>query len=148
WYLFLALFLLLFLFAILTSSFSLYEIIVSAFTASGKYSRPAVSLILGIVLFIVAIPAALSESTLSEVSIAGNNIFDATDFLVSNIMLPLGSLLIALFIMHRAEKSFVHEQYVLGNEGKANLYQIWRFLMTWVVPVTIIIVYISLIGIF
>src|SRR5699024_4955240 len=42
--LFLALFLLLFLFAILTSSFSLYEIIVSAFTASGKYSRPAVSL--------------------------------------------------------------------------------------------------------
>src|SRR5699024_4176863 len=52
--LFLSLFLLLFLFAIFTSAFSLYEIIVVAFTASGRYSRGAVSVVLGIVLFIVA----------------------------------------------------------------------------------------------
>src|SRR5699024_4588106 len=39
---FLTLFLILFLFATLTSSFSLYEIIVSAFTADGKRSRKSV----------------------------------------------------------------------------------------------------------
>src|SRR5699024_5707628 len=55
--LFLVVFLLLFLFAIFSSSFSLYEIIVAAFTANGRYSRTMVSWILGIVLFIVAIPA-------------------------------------------------------------------------------------------
>lgn len=146
--LFLALFLLLFLFAVLTSSFSLYEIIVSAFTASGKYSRKLVSVMLGVVLFIAAIPSALSEGILSDVKIAQKSIFDATDFLVSNIMLPLGCLLIAIFIIHRVDKSFVRAEYVLGNDGKMSLYGVWRFLMTYVVPVTIVIVYISLLGFF
>src|SRR5690625_3620613 len=104
---FLSLFLLLFLFAILTSSFSLYEIIVSAFTASGKYSRKNVSISLGIILFIAAIPAALSSGSLAGMEMFGKNIFDATDYLVSNIMLPLGSLLIDIFIIHRADKTLV-----------------------------------------
>lgn len=144
---FLALFLLLFLFAILTSSFSLYEIIVSAFTASGKFSRKAVSICLGIVLFLVSIPAALSESLLSDVIIFDKNIFDATDYLVSNLMLPLGSLLIALFIIHRFDKNIVKAEYMVGNNGTTSLYHVWRFLMTYVVPITIVIVYLSLIGI-
>lgn len=143
--LFLALFLILFLFAVLTSSFSLYEIIVSAFTASGKYSRTSVTIVLGVVLFVAAVPSALSASILDGISIFGRDIFDATDYLVSNIMLPLGSLLIALFIIHRVDKTFVHEQYVLGSAKATNLYVVWRTLMTWVVPATIIIVYISLI---
>jgi len=144
---FLSLFLLLFLFAILTSSFSLYEIIVSAFTANGKYSRKTISIILGVILFFVSIPAALSESLLSDVSIAHKSIFDATDYLVSNLMLPLGSLLIALFIIHRVDKSFVENEYSIGNAGTLTFYTVWRFLMTYVVPITIIIVYLSLLGI-
>ncbi len=145
---FLSLFLLLFLFAILTSSFSLYEIIVSAFTASGKYSRKNVSIILGIILFIAAIPAALSSGVLADVAIFGSNIFDATDYLVSNIMLPLGSLLIAIFIIHRADRSLVREQYVIGGSENGGLYPLWRVLMTFVVPVTIIIVFVNTLGIF
>src|SRR5699024_7632615 len=115
---------------------------------SGRYSRKSVAIILGVVLLFAAIPSALSESLLKHVTIGKESIFDATDFLVSNIMLPLGCLLIALFIIHRVDRSFVKEQYMLGNEGKANLYFIWKFLMTWVVPITIFIVYISLIGLF
>src|SRR5699024_776502 len=65
--LFLSLFLLLFLFAIFTSAFSLYEIIVTEFTASGGYSRVAVFVLLRIVFFIVAILVALSESILADV---------------------------------------------------------------------------------
>ena len=146
--LFLSLFLLLFLFAILTSSFSLYEIIVSAFTASGRYSRKMVTTILGVILFIAAIPSALSSGALADIAIFGNNIFDATDFLVSNIMLPLGSLLIALFIIHRMDRSLVHEQFTIGSTGNVQLYPVWRVLMTFVVPVTIIIVFISTLGVF
>src|SRR5699024_6442680 len=105
--LFLALFLLLFLFAVLTSSFSLYEIIFSVFTACVKYSRTMVSILLGVILFVAAIPSALSEGVLKDVIIFKKSIFDATDYLVSNIMLPLGCLLIALFIIHRVDKRFV-----------------------------------------
>lgn len=142
---FLAAFLLLFLFAIFTSSFSLYEIIVAAFTASGRYSRKAVSWILGIILFLVAIPAALSSSSLEHIMIFDKSIFDATDYLVSNIMLPLGSLLIAIFIIHKADKAFVRREYAIG--GNANLYSIWRMLMTWFVPAIIVLVFLSTLGI-
>ena len=145
---FLSLFLLLFLFAILTSSFSLYEIIVSAFTASGKYSRKNVSISLGIILFIAAIPAALSSGSLAGIEIFGKNIFDATDYLVSNIMLPLGSLLIAIFIIHRADKTLVKEQYTLGGAASGGFYTVWRGLMTIVVPITIVVVFINTLGIF
>src|SRR5690625_8041365 len=48
--LFLSLFLILFVFATLTSSFSLYEVIVAAFTKNSKRSRESTSLILGMIL--------------------------------------------------------------------------------------------------
>lgn len=144
---FLSLFLLLFLFAILTSSFSLYEIIVAAFIANGKFSRTTVTWVLGAVLMIVAIPSALSSSTLAGVEIFQKSIFDATDYLVSNIMLPLGSLLIAIFIIHKADKALVKEEYQLGRKGTGSMYPVWRALMTWVVPITIVIVFLNTLGI-
>jgi len=142
---FLTVFLLLFLFAIFTSSFSLYEIIVAAFTESGRFSRRSVSWTLGIILFVVAIPAALSSSVLESVEIFDLSIFDATDYLVSNILLPLGSLLIAIFVIHKVDKIFVYKQYSIG--GNATFYGVWRLLMTWVVPLVIVMVYLNTLGI-
>src|SRR5690625_760557 len=85
---FLSLFLLLFLFAVLTSSFSMLEIITSAFTEKKQRSRKKVALIAGLFVFIAGIPAALSSSNLAGLKIFGLTAFDASDFLVSNIMLP------------------------------------------------------------
>src|SRR5699024_4496987 len=138
---FLSLFLLLFLFATLTSSFSLYEIIVAAFTANGKFNRKTVTWSLGVILFIVAIPSALSSSSLASIEIFNKSIFDATDYLVSNILLPFGSLLIAIFIIHKADKVLVKEEFHLGEVGSKNFYSFWRGLMTWIVPLTIIIAF-------
>lgn len=145
---FLSLFLWLFLFATLTSSFSLYEIVVAAFTANGKRSRVNVTMVLGVVLFICAIPAALSDNLMADVKVFGQTFFDATDFLVSNILLPTGSLFIAIFIIHRMDKALAKEEYHLGATKGASMYAAWRVLMTWLVPVTIIIVFLSLFGIF
>lgn len=143
---FLALFLVLLLFATLTSSFSLYEIIVAAITANGKLSRKQAALIIGLVVFVAAIPSALTESVLFDVTIFGKTIFDATDYLVSNILLPLGGLLIALFIIHRADKSFVKEEFLLAGNAGETLYKAWRGLMTWLVPIVIIVVFLDTLG--
>lgn len=143
---FLALFLVLLLFATLTSSFSLYEIIVAALTASGKLSRKQAAWFIGVIVFIAAIPAALTESVLSDVTLFGLSIFDATDYLVSNILLPLGGLLIALFIIHRADKKFVQEEFLLAGKTNVFFYQLWRKLMTWLVPIVIIVVFLDTLG--
>ena len=144
---FLALFLVLFLFATLTSSFSLYEIIVAAMTASGKRTRKSVTWLIGAVVFIAAIPSALSSSTLSGVLIFDKSIFDATDYLVSNILLPAGCLLIALFIVRKMDGVLVREEFTQYNTQSKGFYPLWHFLMKWVVPLTIIVVFLNTLGI-
>lgn len=144
---FLAVFLVLFLFATLTSSFSLQEIIVSAFIESGKYSRKKISWISGLVVFAAGIPAALSFSVLKDFQLFEKTVFDMTDYLVSNIMLPLGCLLIALFISFKMDKQLVRDEFALSSSHSPVMYTVWSFLMKWIVPLTIIIVFLSTLGI-
>ncbi|WP_100012466.1 sodium-dependent transporter [Lentibacillus sediminis] len=145
---FLSLFLLLFLFAVLTSSFSMLEIITSAFTAKSERSRKKVAAVAGLIVFLAGIPAALSSSTLSDFLISGMTIFDATDFLVSNIILPVGCLLIALFIGYKMDKILVKQEFISSTTWAAGFYGTWYQLMRWVVPVTIIVVFLGSIGLF
>ncbi|UJL47280.1 sodium-dependent transporter [Virgibacillus sp. NKC19-16] len=140
---FLSLFLLLFLFAILTSSFSMLEIITSAFTEKKQRSRRKVAAVAGMIVFIAGIPAALSSNVLADFTIFGLTVFDATDYLVSNILLPGGCLLIALFIGFRMDKTLIKEEFSYSNKLSPGLYQVWFQIMRWVVPATIIIVFLG-----
>ncbi len=144
---FLSLFLVLFLIAALTSSFSLFEVIVAAFTADGKKERRKVTWMAGLVVFAAGIPAALSSGLLSDITLFDKSIFDLTDFLVSNIMLPLGNLLIALFIGYKMNRAVLKEEFFLGSALTGRWYSVWFFLMRTVVPVTIAIVLFNLTGI-
>ncbi|WP_100401426.1 sodium-dependent transporter [Bacillus sp. FJAT-42315] len=143
--LFLFMFLLLFLFATLTSAFSLLEIIVAAFLENGA-SRKVVTWVAGITVFIAGIPAALSSSLPADVKIFDKTVFDATDYLVSNIMLPLGNLLIALFIAWKMNQQLVKQEFMLGQSLAPSTYTTWQLLMKWVVPLTIIVVFLNSLG--
>ena len=145
--LFLSLFLILFLFATLTSSFSLLEIIVAAFTANGKRSQTKVSWISGLIVFIAAIPAALSSSFLKDFKWFDRTVFDLTDFLVSNIMLPLGNLFIAFFIIYKMNQTLVKKEFFQANDLQNYMFITWRILMKWVVPILILLVFLSTSGI-
>lgn len=140
---FLSLFLLLFLFAILTSSFSMLEIITSAFTSKKQRSRTKVAWVVGLVTFLAGIPAALSSSSLKNFKIFGLTVFDASDFLVSNILLPGGCLLIALFIGIKMDKMLMQQEFTNGNNLSSGIYQLWFQIMRWIVPITIIIVFLG-----
>ncbi|MEK4027642.1 sodium-dependent transporter [Pseudobacillus sp. FSL P4-0506] len=143
--LFLFIFLTLFLFATLTSSFSLLEIIVAAFLKNGA-SRRKIAAIAGTIVFFAGIPAALSFSLLADVQLFGKTVFDTTDYLVSNILLPLGNLLIALFIAWRMNRELVKEEFMLSRRLSPGIYSTWYLLMRWFVPLTIIIVFINTLG--
>ncbi|WP_010651473.1 sodium-dependent transporter [Oceanobacillus massiliensis] len=145
--LFLCLFLLLFLFAVMTSSFSMLEIITSAFTEKKERSRKKVSFLAGILVIIAGIPAALSSNLLAEFKIFGKTVFDASDFLVSNIMLPAGCLFIALFIGFIMDRTLIKQEFSNGNKLQGGTYLIWFQLMRWIVPITILIVFLSTLGV-
>ncbi len=145
--LFLALFLILFLIATLTSSFQLIEIIVASFTERGRLSRKKVTWAAVSIIFLVSIPAGLASGPLSDIKLFDKNIFDLTDYLVSNILLPFGALLIALFVILRMDRPLIKEQFALAGKTSARFFQIWWLLMRYIVPVTIIIVFLNMLGI-
>ncbi|MCB2603500.1 hypothetical protein KQ803_15610, partial [Listeria monocytogenes] len=61
-------------------------------------NRKKASLWMGLVIVLMAIPSALSFGGWSDVQIFGLSMFDAADYLVSNIILPVGALFIAIFV--------------------------------------------------
>ncbi|MCM2676851.1 sodium-dependent transporter [Alkalicoccobacillus plakortidis] len=139
---FLSLFLLLFFFATITSSFSLLEIMISAFTQNKKYKRNHVAMISGLLVIVAAIPAALSNNLLRDVLLFDRTVFDLTDFLVSNIMLPLGCLFIALFVGFKVKKGLLLEQYRMESGRLGETANLWYLLMQTIVPTVILIVFI------
>ncbi|USK31712.1 sodium-dependent transporter [Bacillus sp. F19] len=140
-------FLLLFLFASLTSAFSMLEIIVSVISKGDADKRIKWSWIIGMLIFAVGVPSALSFGIWSEVSIFGKSIFDAADYLVSNILMPIGALLISIFVPLKMKKSMLYSELANGSSLSKGLFNTWFFLMRYVVPIAIFLVLLDVLGI-
>ncbi|MCT6514376.1 citrate synthase/methylcitrate synthase [Bacillus subtilis] len=82
-----------------------------------------------------------------DVHLFGKTFFDIADFTVSNVLMPSGALLISLFIPLKISKSELLAEMRNGsNAGKAFFYT-WFYLLRFIVPLAIIIVFLNLIGI-
>ncbi|MBF9295929.1 sodium-dependent transporter, partial [Staphylococcus epidermidis] len=115
-------FLILFLFAALTSSISLLELNVSNFTKNDNTKRKAISVIASILVFIISIPATLSFSSLSGIKFGAGTIFDNMDFIVSNILMPLGALGTTLVVGQLLDKQALKESF---GKDKFKLFVPW-----------------------
>ncbi|EJL24390.1 sodium-dependent transporter [Brevibacillus sp. BC25] len=144
---FLLIFLALFLFATLTSAFSMMEIIVASLAKGDETKRKRLAWVIGLLIFIVGVPSALSFGVWSEVTLFGKSIFDAMDFLVSNILMPLGALLIAIFVpLKMKRETLINELGAHTNLGK-RMFIIWLLLIKYVAPIAILAVFLQMLGI-
>ena len=132
-------FLILFLFAALTSSISLLELNVSNFTKNDNTKRKAISVIVSILVFIISIPATLSFSSLSGIKFGAGTIFDNMDFIVSNILMPLGALGTTLVVGQLLDKQALKESF---GKDKFKLFVPWYILIKYMMPIIIILVFI------
>ena len=138
------LFLLLFLFATVTSSVVMLEINVGNITDQDNKKRNKWSLILGILTFIFGIPSALSYGVMADVQIFGKTFFDVMDFLVSNLLMPFGALCLSLFTGYIFKKALAMEELHLDETPwKQGLFQVWLFLLRFIIPIIIIVVFIA-----
>ena len=145
--LFFCLFLIVFLFAALTSGFSMLEIIVAIISKGDKRKRKISAWIIGLAIFAFGIPSALSYGVLAEFKIFNRTFFDLADYTVSNILMPIGALLIAIFVSWIMKKSTVFSEIQEGSQMKKGLIQSWYFLLRYVVPIFIILVTLDVLGI-
>ncbi|MEN2768084.1 sodium-dependent transporter [Ornithinibacillus xuwenensis] len=146
-YFFLA-FLILFLFAALTSAFSMVEIIVAAVTKNKQEKRKKTTWIVGILIFVVGIPSCLSYGVLADVKLFDKTFFDLVDFAVSNVLMPLGALLIAIFVSRKVSKDVLYEELRQGSRISQSFFSIWYFLLKYVTPIAIIVVFLDVLGLF
>ena len=129
-------------FAALSTVFAVFENIVACVRDLTNWERKKASIICGLSLMILCMPCVLGFTVLSHVQILGLSIMDFEDFLVSNILLPAGSLMFAIFCVCRygwGWKNFTEE----ANTGNGLKVQGWmRWYMTWIVPAVIIFIFV------
>lgn len=126
--------------AAITSTISLLEVVVSYFTETFKLERKKATIILATIIFLMAIPNSLSFGPWSNVTFFGKTFFGHFDFLASNIFMPVGGLLIALFVGWAwGPKNAIKE---VTNDGaiEFKLGNAFAFAIKYIVPIGIIIV--------
>ncbi len=128
-------------FAALSTVIAVFENIIACVMDLTNWGRKKTSLIVGVGIFILSIPCVLGFNVLlGFVPFAeGSSILDLEDFIVSNLLLPIGSLILVLFcVISRygwGWDNFVKE----ANEGKGLKVARWmRPIVTIVVPIIII----------
>lgn len=128
-------------FAAFSTIIAVFENIIACCIDLFGWSRKKACMINAIILFVCSVPCALGFNVWSGFSIAGKGIMDLEDFAVSNLLLPLGSLVYALFCVTGygwGWDNFVAE----ANEGKGLKVAQWmRRYMTFSIPLLIICIF-------
>jgi NSS family neurotransmitter:Na+ symporter len=137
-----SLFFVLLIFAAWTSSISLVEPAAAWLTERMGLSRARACVAIGFAVWLLGVAVVLSFGAWSEVRLFGLGIFDALDYLTSNVMLPLGGLAMALFAAWVMKLAHAEEELALPPA----LFRIWRFVVRFVTPVAIGLVFLNVTG--
>ena len=132
-------------FAALSTVFAVLENIIACLMDITGWGRKTASVVAGVAIFVLSLPCILGFNVWSGfVPFAeGTGVLDLEDFIVSNVLLPLGSLVIVLFcVLPRygwGWKNFVAE----ANQGKGLKVANWmRWIVTIVIPLIILAMFI------
>ena len=136
--------------AALTSTISILEMLVSSLMDELKMKRHTAVVLLSLVIFLLGIPSALSFGKWSGFTIFGSTVFDIMDYLSANILLPLGGMLVAIFVGWYLTRHEVMDELFNGirdHESNVRISKIWYFLVKFVAPILILFVFLSSIGV-
>ncbi|MDR0363600.1 MAG: sodium-dependent transporter [Bacteroidales bacterium] len=134
--------------AALTSSISLLEVIVAYLSEERKIPRKKALIISGVALAVLGSLCSLSFGLLKDFTILQNTIFDLFDKLSSTYMMPIGALLISLFVGWKMKKKEVYDEMSNSKSIKVRGFNILLFLIRYIVPVGIVIIFLNLLGVF
>lgn len=91
----------------------------------------------------VGVFCCLSFGVLSGWTVFGMNLFDLFDFVSSKIMLPVGGVLISLFVGWYLDKAMVREEITNHGTTSVRLFPVLFFLLRWLAPVAILLVFVQ-----
>lgn len=134
------------LFAALTSSISMLETMTARACEVRGFARPKAAMAIGAVAFVLGLITVLSFSSwegvfpLGGIAVfAGKTPFDLMDYLVSNILMPLGGMLYALFAGWWISRKTLVAQLGVGDGA---IFRLWLVLARVIAPLAIAAVFV------
>ena len=128
-------------FASLSTVIAVFENMIAAGMDNFGWSRKKSSLIWLVILLVGSIPCALGNNLLSGVHLIGaRDILDSEDFIVSNLLLPIGALVFTTFCVTRWGWGFDKFQ-AEANTGKGAKIPGWmKYYFRYVLPLLILVI--------
>lgn len=129
--------------AALTSTISLLEVVVAYGIERFNISRKTSTIISFILITILGIFASLSNGPLLNDFFFGRNLFEFLDYLTANYFLTIAAFISSLFVGWKMDKRIVESQLTNNGTISAKYLNVFRFVIKYITPILIIIVFIS-----
>ncbi len=130
-------------FASLSTVIAVFENLIASSIENFKWSRKKASIINGLFMAVACLPCVFGFNLLSGFTIGGKNILDIEDFIVSNLLLPIGAIVYLTFCVSKWGWGF--ENYI-AEVNKGDGIKISRKLkpyLQFILPILILIILIS-----
>lgn len=132
--------------AALTSTISMHEIGTAFFFEELHISRPKGAIIETVIAIMIGVVCSLSCGAM-DITVFGKSFLNFCDYLTSNILLPLGSFFTCILVGWVAPRKMVKDEFTNWGTVSRRVYGIWLFLIRFVSPVCILVVFLHQMGI-
>lgn len=141
-YVFSGMFYMLLILAALTSAMSLHEPVTAYLLEVTGMSRRAAATCVSCSCVALSCLCALSFGALSDCQLFGMTVFELFDFVSSKLILPLGGIIICLFVGWRLDRKIVLDEVTNGGKLHFCFFRAYIFLIRYVVPVAIAVIFV------
>lgn len=142
-YIFSVLFFVLLIIAALTSAISMHEIVTSYMKEEFHLSRKNAALVETVGCLIIGTLCCLSFGVLDDVRILGKSIFDFCDWIVCEFCMPLGAILISIFVGWYLKRKTVKNEITNNGQLRVPLFGLLIFILRYVAPVAITLIFLD-----
>ena len=131
-------------FAAMSTVTAVFENIISCWMDKWKVSRRRAVWANLVLIFVLSLPCLLSFNLLSGIQLLGMGIFDLEDFIVTQNLLPLGSILYLLFCVISRKYAWGYENFLReADQGKGIRFPAkLRFYFTFILPIIVLVIFI------
>ena len=145
-YVFSVLFYVLLALAALTSTISLHEVVTAFLHEEFALTRGRAAKMVTFGCILIGVLSSLSLGVMQKYTLFDKGFFDLLDFVTAKIMLPLGGMLVCIFVGWYLKRSVSYNE--LTNEGtlKAGFFNVYIFILRFIAPIGIALIFINELG--
>lgn len=147
-YIFSLIFYLLLVMAALTSSISMLEMSAAFFHKKFRIPRPLAAVIVSAVCLILSMFCSWSFGAWKDVTLFGMGFFDLFDFLVAKLIMPIGGMLMCVFLGWVVDEKVLRAEMTNNGTIRSPLYPAYRFIIRYFAPICIILIFANELGLF